>query len=283
VVGHYARLPDVLPKGWECSNLSFKLPNVMEWPEALKEWKVSICAGGVATAVSPEWITIHAGNSWVSGCATEILTGLFDGKPRPPESYGRSEWLPSQEEPLRWHAGVLRYLFSYWRSNLERALKSGAAHVMARKNTVFAPFERVTWDQWQFFVVEAFVPKDKPKWHDLYWLTERRARPMSATGPGGEKLYSIHIAPGVTSVAEPSAGNGECAGERQKCVHWLVQLVRQFPDRRPMSREQLYQEAVRMFPGMSKRAFKACVSVALTQEPNRKWRSAGRLGKSAHK
>src|SRR5205085_6962094 len=141
------------------------------------------------------------------------------------------------------------YLFSYWRRNLERALKSGAAHVIGRKNTVLAPFERIAWDQWQLFVVDRCAPKDKPKWRDPYWVAEHKARPMSATGPCGEKLYSIHIAPGVASVAEPSDGHSGGAGDQQKLVHWL-QLMRQFPDRRPMSREQLYQEALRMFPGM---------------------------------
>jgi hypothetical protein len=285
VVRHYARLPDVLPKGWE------ELPNAIGWLDAPKEWNILIRAGGITTSISPEWFVIHSGNRLdytsfiIGGCATEILTGLFDAKPRPPKSYGRSEWLPSHQESLTWHAGVLRYLFSYWRKNLERELKSGAAHAMARKNTVFAPFERVTWDQWQLFAVDACAPKDKPKYHDPYLLTElhRARRPMSATGPAGEKLYSIHIAPGVASVGEQSDGNGGGASEQQKCVHWLLQLMRQFPDRRTMSREQLYQEAVRMFPTMSKRSFKACVSVALLQEPNSNWRSAGRLGKLAHK
>src|SRR5438034_8860718 len=144
VMRHYAGLPDVLPKGWE-------LPNGMECLEAPKEWKVLIRAGGITTSVSPEWFIIHAGNrldytSWIiSCCATDIVTGLFDAKPRAPKSYCQSEWLPSDEESLKWHAGVLGYLFSYWRQNLERALKSGAAHVMARKNSVFAPFERITW------------------------------------------------------------------------------------------------------------------------------------------
>jgi hypothetical protein len=205
----------------------------------------------------------------------KILTEIVD-QPLGAKRFGRHEILPCQEKPLRWHKALLTWLFSYFGSNLRRALKSGAAHVMARKNSVFAHFEHITWDQWQFFVLND-APNDKPKWHNPYWLREHRDWQISATGPGGERLYSIHIAPGVASVGEDSGS----AGEQQKCIHWLLKLMRQFPDKRPLSREQLYQEAVRMFPGMSKRAFKTCVSVALTQEPNRKWRSAGRLRKSA--
>src|SRR5947207_1071493 len=81
--------------------------------------------------------------------------------------------------------------------NFARSFHSGALHMMARKNSILAPFERVTPDQWHFFkhdYDEWHEPKmpDELSWHDpryMAWWWQDRISSASATGPAGERLF----------------------------------------------------------------------------------------------
>jgi hypothetical protein len=136
---------------------------------------------------------------------------------------------------------------------------------MARTNTVLAPFERVTWDQWQYFRVDEPVEPDRD-----------RSKVSTATGPTGEKLYSIHIAPGV-------ARSNQHDHPREKCLHWVLELMQQFPDRPPKPKRKLYKEAASKFPGLSGRAFAHCISDAQKSMRHTKWSEPGRPSNSPQK
>ena len=182
-----------------------------------------------------------------------------------------------QKVALQWHRRLLRYLFSSWEGNFARVIEPGTAHIMARKHSILAPFERITWNQWQYFRLdehEELLPKDI-KWGDPRsrdWWSELML--WAATGPGGEKLYEIHIAPGS------SDRNREKEPE-EHCLQWLKQLSYDYPDRPPKRRDALGEEAISEFPGLTFNAFLRCWVQVATQNPN--WSRPGAPPKSPKK
>jgi hypothetical protein len=171
-----------------------------------------------------------------------------------------------QRVAAEWHRGVLESLLFVCKEDFLSALRAGEIQIVARKNSVLAPFEAVSWDQWQFFELrERPVPepndlRDNP-WHQL----------SNAVGPNGESLYSIHVVAGKQAKARAKMPEQE-----QKCLTWLVKLLRDFPDRRPRPRWQLEEEAISNFEGLSKNAFGRCYNLAQHFTNNRNWSRAGR-------
>jgi hypothetical protein len=182
---------------------------------------------------------------------------------------------PGHQYAFQWHRRLAGTL-SPSGHELARALIAGAAHMMARKVSILAEFERIFWDQWQYFTLDQ--PKLGGVSSDYRWWFEPRGAGLlsSATGPLGEKIYSIHIAPGE------SIKRSEQTAE-EKCTEWLVQLVRQYPDRRPAKRDEFCEKAIQKFPGLTKSGFGRCFSRAQDQTGNRTWSKAGRPRKSPRK
>jgi hypothetical protein len=113
---------------------------------------------------------------------------------------------PGQTGPLEWHRWLLQALFASWEEDFVQAVKAGAAYIMARKCSVLAPFERITWNQWQFFKIDQNL--SQPRSQESKWGDPRGPQwkhvgdlPWTATGPAGERLYEIHIAPGAHCTA----------------------------------------------------------------------------------
>jgi hypothetical protein len=173
------------------------------------------------------------------------------------------------------------------RRDFGEVLSRGSAHVVARKNTVLAPFERVAWDQWQYFKLDEPEPT-APAWESQHyewvepaspavrWCDPRNCgwgtqgyRPSTATGPNGEKLYSIHVAPGMEGTESGAPSPDE------KCIRWLMELMTVFPKRSPKPRAALTQEAVAMFPGLSERGFGRALFEAQRETGNFNWSSPG--------
>ena len=104
---------------------------------------------------------------------------------------------------------------------------------MARKNSVLAPFERVTRDQWQFFRLDNPSEEPPEKWHDPRAPVGLRdsPSPCTATGPTGERLFAIYVAPGISQ-------NVGLASEH-KCQIWVRELLRDYPDRAPKAKDDL--------------------------------------------
>ena len=200
---------------------------------------------------------------------------------------------PQQMSAARWHRTLVKAVLKSLRRDFGEALNTGSAHIMARKNTVLAPFERVSWDQWQYFKLDEPDPIS-PAWEDqryydwvepvsppIRWFDPRNCgwetkgyRPSTATGPNGEKLYAIHVAPGVDRT-ESGAPSPE-----EECTQWLVESMTAFPERAPKTRAALFEQAHSMFPGLSKRGFDRCFSSAQRQTGNFKWSLPGPRPKS---
>jgi hypothetical protein len=152
--------------------------------------------------------------------------------------------------------------FFYWNSNFTKTIRSGVAQIMARKNTVFAPFERVSWDQWQLFELE------EPPVRDRQWGDPRESRiATTAKGPMGERLFTIYVAPGTERIAFESS--------YEKCIHWLIQLMMDYPDRPPMIRVELIAEMCSRFPGLSKKALNLCYLETQRRTNNYNWSRPG--------
>jgi hypothetical protein len=186
---------------------------------------------------------------------------------------------PELQKAADWHRRALDVILTESQAGFGDAILSGAAHIVARKNTILNPFERVTLDQWQYFRLDEedwglpTIPLEEVAWHDpraSLAATFDLSPPSTATGRAGEKLYAIHVAPGVVAESTPE----------DKCQQWLCQLLRKYPERQPEPLPKLRDEAMSRFPGLSKRAFDRCVSLAKALEGRREWSKRGPPPKS---
>jgi hypothetical protein len=145
--------------------------------------------------------------------------------------------LSAEQEPaVGWHRNLTGSITKEFSWKLQRCLRLGAAHLMARKNTILAPFERITWEQWQYFKLtpekkELASPYESVR--DFSHDYDSRDLSSSAKGPAGETLYSIHVAPG-----EFSSKLDELNSEKE-CQQWLQRLMQENPERPPKPREFL--------------------------------------------
>lgn len=116
-----------------------------------------------------------------------------------------NEVFESWRASAEWHRWLLMELVDNWRNDFGVAVYTGIIQIMARKD-LLAPFERITWDQWQYFAVDRYedsIAQRKGRGIELRGSILGEARPTTATGPTGEKLYSIYVAPGISL---PAAG-----------------------------------------------------------------------------
>jgi hypothetical protein len=224
---------------------------------------------------------INLGEWLIGGTSNEILSDQeWNEALRIPSEHededgfvvGYEEISRDQKIAAEWHRQLLKRLFWSWERNFAQALESGAAHIMARKGSVLAPFERITWNQWQYFRLEQLAPPQE-KWGDPKLRSwERDDLPSTACGPTDERLYEIHIAPGVNKGDRSRKNDPE-----KKCLQWLVELIHDYPDRQPKRRDLLAQEAVSKFPRLTLNRFLRCWTLAQEQTQNHNWSQAGRL------
>jgi hypothetical protein len=149
--------------------------------------------------------------------------------------------------------------------------------IVARKNSASAPFERITWNEFRQCELHCVDNNIYPSDNDM--------TPMTATGPGGLKLFSIHVALGLDRPLPPGLERTEelAASPREKCQRWLQRLMTEYPDRSPECLPKLAEEAQQMFPKLSERAFYDCLSSVQQQTGNRNWSKGGRRPKPPHK
>jgi len=274
---------------------SFVAPESDE-SEFLGEWDLRIYSGGIMTSIWPggAYVKPVGGlRDWVIECSVSTLWE------RPKDAFKASDWRQSplfgdvnnplvasepgrelmeelrsmvkaeHEAALR-HRGMLARLFESWRFSFWLGIRSGAFHIMARKNSVLAPFERVACDQWHFFRLDE--PSEEPpgKWHDPRDPVGLRDSPSActATGPAGERLFAIYVAPGISQ-------NVGLASEH-KCHMWVRDLLRDYPDRAPKPKDDLLKEGVEKFPDLSKKAIEHIVLKSAGAAGKQGWFRAGR-------
>jgi hypothetical protein len=262
-----------IPEEQRCSLGSANMPSelffeVSKWRQARIEasgWRLGI-DGARAN------ITVRGPDTCFGGSPSEFLTKYRAMTYE--QRQGAGTWLDVAES-----------IIGHFRRSFLHCLTRGAARIMARKNTVLAPFERVTWDQWTYFQL------DEPKWtererggNDRFlppdWFPSYKSRREdnfgTATGPAGEKLYAVHIAPGAASIAGSNGGNDP----EDKCLQELLDLMRQFPHRPPQPLPDLAEALCSAFPGLSERGFYGCFALAKQQTGNSSWSKAGRFPNS---
>jgi len=177
------------------------------------------------------------------------------------------------EEVIDWLQRLVEHLVAEQRDALAEAVACGAAHVMARKHDVHAGFERVMPDQLAYFYMEAGESETAlRRWQPL--LPSDSERSATAFGPGGEKLFSIHIAPGTVMAA------GESAAEKWK--KWIKDRDAENPSGLPFSKDELWARAQKDFRKngpISKRGFDFLLKL---HQPDH-WKSPGRPRKTPAK
>ncbi len=180
---------------------------------------------------------------------------------------------PQEKLALQWHLCLLRHLFSSWEHNFVKAIRVGTAHIVARKQSVLAPFERITWNQWRYFQPDPTLPGPRDQeWGDARGLQDlhRGDQPWTATGPAGEKLYDVYIAPGACNVLHDGLA------PEQRVIEWLVNLLREYPDEPPQSLPELSSLVRSHFPGLSIKGFDHCYLTACERTHNFSWSKPGR-------
>ena len=231
-------------------------------------WALQMRSGGVETRIISGATSIRLARS---DCIVAVALGSRNSNPWDPigmQQASSAEWKAAAR-----HSRVLLRLSCSLGVNFREGVSSGALCIMARKHTVLAPFERVTWGQWQYFKL------DENGWHLPLvptWIDPRRRGyadwgpnspgRCSATGPMGERLFAVHVAP------------GRMGGDSLvlKCQKWVHELLREFPNKAPRPQHELVDEGVRKFPGLSRNAVKNTMLDTLVHAERRKWFSRGR-------
>jgi hypothetical protein len=182
---------------------------------------------------------------------------------------------PQYADAIHWHWKLANSISILWSNSFADNLVSGAIYLMARKNTVFAPFERITWDQWQYFSLdkdETRTAKLEDAFHDARPLWWHPARFNSATGPAGERLFAIHIAPGVVT---KSRDRQDKAKAEEQCLRLLRQRAQIYPKEK--GRELVFEAAQKEIPHLTWRGFMRCVGwIKVQLGEDSEWLSVGR-------
>jgi len=220
---------------------------------------VSIHAWGITTTIGPGWIKVGPDGDFrfqISGSAREILSNVY-----------WQHFPENMQAGADEHRHLLGQLFYLQGSSLAKAIMSNDVWIMARRNSVFAPFERITGDQWQFFSSDS----EDDNHPAMNWFDPQEPRltaPMAtATCPTGERLYAIYVAPRAKS---------EVNTPEEKCLQWLLGLLHKFQDCSPKPLGALEAEAKSKFPGLSGRGFRRCLPDAQKQSGNSTWSLSGR-------
>jgi hypothetical protein len=175
---------------------------------------IMVTSMGVSTYIALHAIYIHPEGDYgfqhwlVGGHPCQIFEGGLKWE----------EWHDISERhrlAAQWHVEELvKPILSSWNYYLQEAIKSGAVQIMARKDSVQAPFERVSYDQWQYFslsepIVERFNEPTgvaRERWADPLkpsWIVDTPTTSV-ATGPAGERLFAIYVARGPSSAMRRS-------------------------------------------------------------------------------
>jgi glucans biosynthesis protein len=189
-----------------------------------------ISTGGLA--VTSDHLTFGKDDRWLIIGGPDVLLedALWD---EVPEALRRA---------AAFHKLLLARLFSVWRSNFLRAFDLGAIHMMARKNSILAPFERVTPDQWYVFKCDdQDEPPVKVDWSETRLATLQRAPRCGAKTRTGRfcqcpalrdrKRCRLHggLSPGAPRGRKNgNFTNGDWTAEAIEERRWLRSLVLSF-------------------------------------------------------
>jgi hypothetical protein len=158
----------------------------------------------------------------------------------------------------------------------ESALASGSACVMARPE-IFSPFIAITPDMWTGFKA---YPRSR-------FLSSKYTgnEVFDAVGPGGAKLYSIHVAPDPMAIRKPAqprppriASASAVEGAKSECAQWLEALIQGKKDH-PLKRQEVWMLVQGQFSILSWRDF---LEIWKSIEKPEIWKRPGPRGKRVH-
>jgi hypothetical protein len=145
---------------------------------------------------------------------------------------------------------------------------------MARKNGVLQPFEHIAWDQWLFFKLDD-PQQNLPdygnaplKWYSAHhWESSVWRKPTaSATGPAGERLYSIHVTPRPVAEKTPL----------EKCRDRIANYIREYDDGCPMPIEKFKALLGTIFPDLPMKSIEYCIYAMIVETGKTDWLRSGR-------
>lgn len=238
-------------------------------------WRVEQTSDGVCFTTSreagPEIWTLFGINGGLRTSGGDPIT--FEGW-----------WLMLREDASQWdeqvpprdrnlaelHRVVRDCVEDDLKAKFQRFVRDGRIHIMARP-TVLAPFQRILWDQWQFFKIHEPTRRDSNQWQEPWWSDQR---PLSIESPSGERLYSIYAAPGVTTSAKSAPQTPE-----EMTLRWLIELMQAYPDRAPNGKDRVADQANKLF-GVSRRTFEHIYKQAQQLTGNNRWSEARRPPKT---
>jgi hypothetical protein len=241
--------------------------------------EISFRSAGILTAVWPGGAYVRPVDSdrWSIICSGPSLwrAGPVWGPPRPTDTEWDELLLRCTTEAERnaalRHKYVLVKIADAWRLHFLSALDSGMLRIMARKNSVLSPFEAVTLDQWQYFRLDERSENPSQNWLELerdHIFFNHNLNECTATGPAGERLFSIFVAPDLDAFNSQSL--------EQKCQLWVRRWLRDYPDRAPKPKEELMNEAAKEFPGLLKKSIESIMLMTLEKMGQRNWIRGGR-------
>jgi hypothetical protein len=125
-----------------------------------------------------------------------------------------------------WFNDFLCELLTRMALGFAESVAAGAAHLMARKASPLARFERVLPDQFLHYSLDEPLKTRRAAWYDPRPLFPEDISPLprTATGPNGEKLYSIYVAPGTRR--GPANGHAKPLIERECRTYLLQEMLR---------------------------------------------------------
>jgi hypothetical protein len=222
-----------------------------------------------------------SGAFWLATCDNEDLPSvLVFGPPDVFFSKLETRSVPRAfSKAIALHSELAARLVSHMQLQWSRAVQSGSARIMARASSPLTPFTPVTPDQWRYFRLDELPPRGE---HSPVWCAPMldedypEARQLTAIGPTGEKLFSLHAAPGARGELSRSPIDAE-----RRCADWLLDLLAKHPDRRPDSRKKLASQALAKFNGLTERGFDRALQRAYEISENRTWQLPGRPKKSS--
>jgi hypothetical protein len=245
--------------------------------------RISFEAGGLWTVVFPcRFITSalpnHPPDAW------RVICDLED----PGRVLCDAGWRavpPAEQERALWHRDIIEALALTLEADLVWGLRIGSLHMMARKNSVLAPFERITYDQWQYFDLEDQSKRPAPRrWYTAHRSPNSWRDPSDcrAIGPAGERLFAIYIAPGAEPSRDesPSSPRARARLAEKQCQHYLRDLLQEYPDNGPAPLDVLAEVLMKDIDGLSGRGFRRALGRAQEETGNYNWSESGRPRKS---
>jgi hypothetical protein len=241
------------------------------WSVSAKMDGIDIQSAGILTTISPDFACVRPVNdSWSIVCSPCSLWGSGGLLTQPQWAKELRRAGDAEREAALQHKRLLEEMSRSWRSNFLTAFANHRVQIMARKNSIFAPFESVGLDQWLFFRLDEPSEEPSPRWNDPRKAAILRTdfSTCTATGPAGERLFAIY--------AVPTFGTPSVLSLDQKCHLYIRDLIENHPIKAPKKKSDFIDEVADRFPGLSRNRIQNIMLVVMNDMGRIDWFPVGR-------